>query len=117
MSKKRSPREVCSMTDGMIRFDGGFMWLLTSGGPEFRVGRLLSLFGSPESVARLCQLARDPLHLCGDAVEGIAHANVVSKRLDPAALAELEHRLLGVVSHRFGLLTHQHFDLLIRHVD
>src|SRR5712691_12729398 len=40
MSKNRSPREVCSMTDGMIRFDGCFIFSgsLTAGGPERRVG-------------------------------------------------------------------------------
>src|ERR1035437_8068778 len=117
MSKKRSPREVCSMTDGMIRFDGVVMWLLTAGGPEFRVGRLLFFFRGPERVACRSELARDPLRLGRYAVERVPQANVVAQRLDPAALAEPEERLVGVVPDGLGLLADERLDLLVRHVD
>src|SRR2546423_11854180 len=97
MSKNRSPREVCSMTDGMMRFDGRFMLLLAAGGPEFRVGRLLFLFGSPKSFARLGELARDSLDLRGDAVERIAQPQIVAQRLEAAVLAEALDRRGGVL--------------------
>src|SRR5438067_1900529 len=98
MSKNRSPREVCSMTDGMMRFDGRSMLLLTAGGPEFRVGRLLFLFGSPERFARLGELARNPRDLRGDAVERVAQAQVLTERLEAAGLAEPLDRRIGVVA-------------------
>src|SRR5438876_6481368 len=107
MSKNRSPREVCSMTDGMMRFDGRFMLLLTAGGPEFRVGRLLFLFGSPECFARLGELARDPLDLGGDAVERIAQAQVLTERLEAAGLAEPLDGRVGVVADDCRLLAHE----------
>src|SRR5712691_1754080 len=117
MSKKRSPREVCSMTEGMMRFDGVVMWLLTAGGPEFRVGWLLFLFRRPERVARRGELARDPLHLGRYSVEGISQADVVAQGLDSAALAQAQERLVGVVAHCVSLLAHQGLDLLVRHND
>src|SRR5213082_2314548 len=115
MSKNRSPREVCSMTDGMMRFDGRFMMLLTAGGPEFRVGRLLFLFGSPKSLARLGELARNPLDLRGDAVERIAKPQVVAQRLEAAVLAEALDRRRGgvVVADDLRLLAHERLDVLV----
>src|SRR5437660_6633974 len=114
MSKNRSPREVCSMTDGMMRFDGRFMMLLTAGGPEFRVGRLLFLFGSPESFARLGELAGNPLDLGGDAVERIAKPQVVAQRLEAAVLAEALDRRGGVVvADDLRLLAHERLDVLV----
>src|SRR6476646_9372075 len=113
MSKNRSPRDVCSMTDGMMRFDGRSMLLLTAGGPEFRVGRLLFLFGSPERVARLGELARDPLDLRGDAVERFAEAKVVANRLEAARLAQALERRVGVVADDLGLLAHEGFDVVV----
>src|SRR3954468_24999149 len=107
MSKKRSPRAVCQMTDGMMRFDGRSMLLLTAGGPEFRVGRLLFLFGSPERFARLGELARHPLDLRGDAVEGVAQGQGLTKRLEAAGLAEPLDRRIGVFADDRRLLAHQ----------
>src|SRR6266550_1935321 len=100
MSKNRSPREVWSMTDGMIRFDGCVMCRgsLTAGGPKFRVGRLLFLVGRPEGFAHLGELLRNALHLGGDSVECVTEAQIVSKRLEAAALTKPEQRLLGVVA-------------------
>src|SRR3954447_7494196 len=107
MSKNRSPRDVCSMTDRMMRFDGRSMLLLTAGGPEFRVGRLLLLVGSPERVARLGELARDPLDLCGDPVERVAKAEIIAEHLEASVLSQLLNRRLGVVADDLGLLAHQ----------
>src|SRR5713101_2628658 len=117
MSKNLSPREVCSMTDGMIKLEGAAMWLLTAGGPEFRVGRLLFLFRRPERVARSGELPRDPLHLGRYPVEGVPQTHIVAQRLDPAALAQAQKRLVGVVAESVGLLAHERLDLLVRHVD
>src|SRR5258708_23019858 len=114
MSKNLSPREVCSMTEGMMRFVGVFMWLLTAGGPEFRVGRLLFLFGSPERIACRSQLLRDPLHLGRYSVEGVAQADVVPQRLDPAALAQALQRLVGVVPEPLRLFAPDPPALLLR---
>src|SRR6266496_6716036 len=98
MSKKRSPREVCSMTDGMTRFDGWVvMSLLTAGGPEFRLGRLLLLVGRPDRLARLGQLVRDALHLGRDPVEGVPQAHVLAERFEAAGLAQPSQRLVRVV--------------------
>src|SRR5437879_73280 len=107
MSKNRSPREVCSMTDGMIRFDGRSMLLLTAGGPEFRIGGLLFLFGSPERLARLGELARDPLDLGGDTVERVAETQIVAERLEAAGLAEALDGRIGVVADDLGLRAHE----------
>src|SRR5947207_3379793 len=107
MSKNRSPREVCSMTDGMMRFDGRSMLLLTAGGPEFRLGRLLFLFGGPERFARVGKLARNPLDLRGDAVERVAQAQVLTERLEATGVAEPLDGRIGVVADDPGLLAHQ----------
>src|SRR4051812_41494382 len=120
MSKNRSPREVCSMTEGMTRFVGWllmFLGSLTAGGPEFRVGLLLFLFGRPDRVARLRELLRDPLHLGRDPVERVAQPDVVAERLDAAVVAELRERLLGIVPRELGLLADERLDLLVRDVD
>src|SRR5579864_6604140 len=116
MSKNRSPREVCSMTDGMIRFDGWSMCRgsLAAGGPEFRVGLLLFLFGSPNCVARIGQLAWDPLDLGGDPVERVAQPEVIAEGLEAAGLAQPQQRVVDVVSERLALLAHQGLDLRVR---
>ena len=44
---------------------------MAAGGPEFRLGRLLFLFGRPDRIARLGELARDSLHLGDDEVEAL----------------------------------------------
>src|SRR6478735_5974522 len=102
MSKNRSPREVCSMTDGITRFDG-FMWLLnfpflTVRRPEFRLGRLLFLVGRPNLLARIGNLARDALHLGGDAVE---------------RFAEPDEGFLDIVAGELCLLAHELLDLRV----
>src|SRR6476646_102816 len=107
MSKNRSPRDVCSMTDGMIRFDGRFMLLLTAGGPEFRVGRLLFLVGSPERFARLGELARNPLDLRADAIERVAQAQVLTERLEAAGLVQPFEGRIGSVADDARLLAHE----------
>src|SRR5581483_11260103 len=115
MSKKRSPREVCSMTDGMTRFDGCVMvrGSLAAGGPKFRLGLLLFLVGSPNRLARIRELARDPLHLAGDAIERIAQPDVVAQGLEAAALAQAQERVVDVVARFAGLLAHQRLDVLV----
>src|SRR5581483_6616792 len=115
MSKKRSPREVCSMTDGMTRFDGCVMvrGSLAAGGPKFRLGLLLFLVGSPNRLARIRELARDPLHLAGDAIECIAQPDVVAQGLEAAALAQAQERVVDVVARFAGLLAHQRLDVLV----
>src|SRR3954467_10434598 len=115
MSKNRSPREVCSMTDGMIRFDGGFMWLLTAGGPEFRVLLWLFLVGRPDRIACFCELLGDALHLCDDAVERIAQTHVLAQRLEAAALAQTLQRLVGVLVEQLRLFAHERFDVVVAH--
>src|SRR3954447_12893288 len=114
MSKKRSPRDVCSMTDGMTRFDGLFIaWLLTFGGPEFRLGLLRFLVGRPNRVARLGELLRDALHLGDDAIEGVAHAHVLTQGLEPPALTQALQRLVGVLVQQLGLLADERLDLVV----
>src|SRR4051812_11726407 len=112
MSKKRSPRDVCSMTDGMTRFVGCVMCSgsLTSGGPKFRLGLLLFLVGRPDRVAHLRQLAWDALHLGDDAVERIPEAHVLAQRLEAAALAQARKRLVGVLVEQLRLFAHERLD-------
>src|SRR5438094_867044 len=119
MSKNRSPREVCSMTDGMIRFDGGFIsgGSLTAGGPEFHVGLLLFLVGCPKLIARLGELTRDSLHLGGYAVERVSKPEIVAQLLVAPGLTEADERFLGVVADQLGLLAHEALDLLVRNLD
>src|SRR3954464_9498645 len=72
MSKARSPRDVCSTTMGI----SGISSLLATWGPKFwGLGRLL-LLRRPDALTRLVQLGRDRLHLGGDAVECLLHAQV-----------------------------------------
>src|SRR6266540_1881347 len=119
MSKNRSPREVCSMTDGMIRFDGCVMCCgsLTAGGPEFRLGRLLFLVGRPESLAHLGELLRNALYLGGDSVESVTEAQIVAKRLEAAALTKAEQRLVDVVANDRRLLAYERLDLVVGDLD
>src|SRR3954451_10334256 len=117
MSKNRSPREVCSMTDGIMRFDG-FMWLLnfpflTVRRPEFRLGRLLFLVGRPNLLARIGNFARDALHLGGDAVERVAEADVLAELLEAAGFAEPYERFLDIVAGEVCLLAHELLDLRV----
>src|SRR5205823_12993502 len=109
MSKKRSPREVCSMTDGMTRFDGCVMCSssLTAGGPEFRLGLLLFLVGRPNLLARVGELSRDSLDLGGDAVERLAQAQVLAQLLEATALAETLQHLVRVIAKHLRLLAHE----------
>src|SRR3954451_23080905 len=74
MSKARSPRDVCSTTMGI----SGISSLLATWGPKFRCLRRLLLLGRPDALTRLVQLRRDRLHLGGDAVERLLHAQVVA---------------------------------------
>src|SRR6266496_1362097 len=90
---------------------------LTAGGPEFRVGLLLLLFGSPDLLARVCELPRDPLHLGGYAVESVTQAHVVAKLLETSGLAEADNRRLGVVADDLGLLPHECLDVLVGDLD
>jgi hypothetical protein len=83
------------------------MLLLTAGGPEFRVGRLLFLFGSPKRFARLSELARNPLDLRGDAVERVAQAQVLTERLEASGLAQPFDGRIGVVADDSRLLAHE----------
>src|SRR6266540_4007596 len=119
MSKNRSPREVCSMTDGMIRFDGCVMCCgsLTAGGPEFRLGRLLFLVGRPESLAHLGELLRNALYLGGDSVESVTEAQIVAKRLEAAALTKPEQGLVGVVANDRRLFAYERLDFVVGDLD
>src|SRR6478735_4718908 len=115
MSKNRSPREVCSITDGITRFDG-FMWLLnfpflTVRRPEFRLGCLLFLFGRPNLFARIRELTWDALHLRRNAVERVAETDVLPQLLEPARLAQAQERLVDVVARELGLLAYELLDL------
>src|SRR5581483_2108519 len=87
MSNARSPRDVCSTTIG-IR---GMSSLLAAGCPHLlrRARLFLVLVGSPELLARRRLLRRDRLHLGGDAVERLLHAQVGAHALCAAALEEL----------------------------
>src|SRR5690348_14452200 len=113
MSKKRSPREVCSMTDGITRFEGCVMVSssLATGGPEFRLGLLLFLVGCPNRLACFGELARDPLDLGGHAIERVPQPEVLAQRLEPPALAQAQQGVVGVVAERFRLLAHERLDL------
>src|SRR3954470_21227613 len=106
MSKNRSPREVCSMTDGMMRFDGSVMrsGSLTAGGPEFHFALLFFLVGCPNCLAPVRELARDPLDLRGDAVERVPQPEVVAQRLEAAALAQAQQGLVRSVADCLRLL-------------
>src|SRR6266545_6640361 len=119
MSKNRSPREVCSMTDGMIRIDGCVMCCgsLTAGGPEFRLGRLLFLVGRPESLAHLGELLRNALYLGGDSVESVTEAQIVAKRLEAAALTKPEQGLVGVVANDRRLFAYERLDFVVGDLD
>src|SRR5436309_13966736 len=90
---------------------------LAAGGPEFRLGLLLFLFGRPNLLARVGELARDALHLGGDAVERVAQADVLAQLLEAPALAQLLHRVLYVVAERIGLLAHERLDLLVGNLE
>ena len=114
------------MTDGMTRFDGGFMiGLLRCGagreaagrGPKFRLGRGILLVGRPDRVARLGLREGDPLDLGGDPVERLAQAQVLAERLEAAALAQRHEHLLGVVAHRLCLLADELLDLGVGHFE
>src|SRR3954466_15451396 len=113
MSKNRSPREVCSMTDGMIRFDGTVIsrGSLGTGGPEFRLGLLLFLFGRPDRLTRVRELTGNPLHLGDDAIERISQAHVLAQRLESPALAQPLERLVGVLVEQLRLLAHERLDV------
>src|SRR3954462_4715171 len=116
MSKNRSPREGCSMTDGITRFDG-FMcllnFLLTVRRPEFRVGCLLFLFRRPNLFTGVGEVARDALHLGGDPVERIAKPDVLPQLLEAAGLAEAEKRLVDIVTGELCLLADEFLDLRV----
>ena len=105
------------MTDGMTRFDGGFMCALlrsaAGGGPEFRLGRGFSLSGVQIASRASACASGIRLHLGGDAVERLAQAQVVAQRLEAAALAQRRERLVGVVAERLGLLADELLDLVV----
>src|SRR5215213_4888590 len=95
MSNDRSPRDVCSITIGMRGLMSG--WLLAAGGPQFRLGLLLFLFGCPDSLARLRLLQRNPLDLGRHAVEGLGEAQVLALGLVDAAGARLLDHFLRLL--------------------
>src|SRR5579875_3628281 len=101
MSKNRSPREVCSITDGMTRLDGGFMLLLHSSaagrGSTVSLGRRLLLVGRPDRLAGLGLGERDALDLGGHPVERPLQPHVVAERLEAAALAQRGERALRIL--------------------
>src|SRR5262249_52009087 len=90
---------------------------LAAGGPEFRLGLLLFLVGRPNRLARVGELAGDPLHLAGDPVERVAQSAVLAQRLEATALAEAEQRLVGVLTDRVRPLAHGPLDLVVAHLD
>src|SRR5262249_39937575 len=92
MSNARSPREVCSITmgiNGLIRFRPPSL----SGGPDFRLDRLL-LLGRPELLASAGELDRNPLHVRGDPVECAAQAQILANVLEPLGCEHLGDRVL-----------------------
>src|SRR5437870_2673649 len=92
MSNARSPRDVCSMTigiNGLIRFAPPSL----SGGPDFRLDRLL-LLRRPQLLPRPCELDGDPLHLRGDPVEGAAQPKVLTQLVEPL---RFQHRRDGLL--------------------
>src|SRR3954452_12719882 len=89
MSKARSPRDVCAATMGI----SGISSLLATWGPKFRGRRRLLLLGRPDALTRLVQLGRDRLHLGGDPVERLLHAQIVAD----AIRAALGHECLDVL--------------------
>src|SRR4051794_29150107 len=86
---------------------------LTVRRPEFRVGCLLFLFRRPNLFTRVGELARDALHLGGDAIERIAKADVLSQLLEAAGLAQAEKRLVDVVAGELCLLADELLDLRV----
>src|SRR3954469_20446937 len=92
MSKARSPRDVCSTTMGI----SGISSLLATWGPKFRGLRRLLLLRGPDALARLVQLGRDRLHLGGDPVERLLHAQVVADPIGAALRDEGLDVLVGL---------------------
>src|SRR6266540_5520969 len=92
MSNARSPRDVCSITigiKGLIRFVPPSL----SGGPDFRLGRLL-LLRRPKLLARAGELDGNSLHLGGDPVERAAQAEILA---DPVHSVRREDRVHGLL--------------------
>src|SRR3954471_5171080 len=87
---------------------------LTAGGPKFRLGLLLFLFGRPDRIAYLRQLARDALHLGDDTVERIAEPHVLAQRLEATALAQATERFVGVLVEQLRLLADERLDVVVR---
>src|SRR5919202_5687622 len=95
MSNERSPREVCSITIGM---SGLIAPLLLAGrGPQSCLCLVSFLLGGPELLARGRELGGDPLHLGGDAVEGVREAERFALGLEAPGLSELRDGLVGVL--------------------
>src|SRR5437899_7365196 len=110
MSNERSPREVCSITIGISGLKSS---LLASGGPQFRLGLRLFLFGRPDRFARLGELDRDALDLGGHAVECCAQAQILAQALEGAAFTEGGDRLVGILVALGGLLANHRLDLTV----
>src|SRR5215210_8766675 len=95
MSNELSPRDVCSITIGI----NGLMSdrLLTAGGPQFRLGRLLFLVRGPDRVSGCGLLGRDPLDFSSNVVESAGEP----RRL---ALCLVGARSLRLLDHPLWLL-------------
>src|SRR6266480_4339465 len=91
----------------------GSCWLLAAGGPQFRLSRGRFLVGGPNALAREGDVGWHALRLLGDAVEGLAQAQVGAQGLVAAALADARDCFVGIVAVRLGLLADQLLDLLV----
>src|SRR2546423_3899381 len=87
--------------------------LLACGGPQFRLGLRLFLFGSPDRLARSGKLDRDLLDLGGHLVERGAQAQVLPKDVQLPRLAHLVDDRPGVLPRRLGLLANLRLDLAL----
>src|SRR5919197_6566400 len=94
MSNERSPREVCSITIGI----NGLIELLLAGrGPQSCRLLVSFLLGGPELLARGREVGGGSLDLGRDAVERLGKTNRLALLLPAARLAELRHRLVGIL--------------------
>src|SRR5207245_8727989 len=82
----------------------GSYGLLASGGPEFRVGGGRSLLGRPQLLACAGEVDRDALHLGDDAVERLAHEQVLAEQLVPPTRKDLFDDTVGVLALGVGVL-------------
>ena len=119
MSKNRSPREVCSMTDGMMRFDGcSCAWLLDCRGSRVSCRSAAFPFRESRSASRASASSRG-MRFTSEATRSSAlrrrrSSRSVSKR--PLSRSR-EQRRVGVVADELGLLAHELLDLGVGDLD